>query len=134
MGVKLRALFPLQFCKYLTTILNPLKLLIIKFTQYYTVRFSRAPTTRNLLLEHVGAVEQLFVVYLLCVVRCRWSHRPQLAVQLCLLTGSQGSAALVTYKLSSTTILFPPSLRLPFFYKLYSFTGCQPAKEPYKLT
>lgn len=133
MDVKLRALFSLQLCKYLTTKMNPLNLLIIKSTQCYTI-YSSPYYYRNLLLEHVGAVEQLFVVYLLCVVRCRWSHRPQLAVQLCLLTGSQGSAALVTYKLSSTTILFPPSLRLPFFYKLFSSTGCQPAKEPYKLT
>lgn len=129
MYVKFRALFPLQFCKYLTTKMNPLKLLIINPRN--AIRFSRAPTTAVI---HCCAVEQLFVVYLLCVVRCLWSHRPQLAVQLCLLTRSQGSAALVTYKLSSTTILFPPSPRLPFFYKLHSFTGCQPTKDPYKLT
>lgn len=40
MDVKLRALFPLQFCKYLTTKMNPLKLLIIKSTQCYTIQSS----------------------------------------------------------------------------------------------
>lgn len=67
MDVKLRALFPLQLCKYLTTKMNPLNLLIIKSTQCYTI-YSSPYYYRNLLLEHVCAVEQLFVVYLLCVV------------------------------------------------------------------